>query len=182
MPEGLPNYNAFFGSMHDVGYQPKAMLLTIEGYATSYVKALQAAATAPASWIYLNYLPFELADQSPVVKQAVDLLTTTTTRDKLSGYSYFSLDAWLLWAKSATECGSDLTVSCVLKKAAAFPAWDAGGFAAPVNTDPAKSSFSQCGLMIKATKDGFSYDRTLTQPNVGFFNCNPKNVVAGLGA
>jgi len=182
IPEGLPNYNAFFASMHDIGYQPKALLLTIEGYAASYVKTLNAAATAPASWIYLNYLPFELADQSPVVKQAVDLMTTTTTRDKLSGYSYFSLDAWLLWAQSATECGSDLTVTCVLQKAGAHPTWDAGGFAGTVNTDPAKPHFSECGLMIEATKEGFSYNRTLTQPNSGFFNCDPKNVVSGVAS
>jgi ABC-type branched-subunit amino acid transport system substrate-binding protein len=182
IPEGLPNYGALFASMHDIGYQPKAMLLTIEGYAASYVKSLRAAAAAPPSWIYLNYLPFELADQSPVVKQAVDLLTTTTTRDKLSGYSYFSLDAWLLWAQSASECGSNLTVDCVLQKAGAKTAWDAGGFAGPVNTDPTKPAFSQCGLMVKATKDGFSYDRDLTQPNTGLFNCNPKNVVSGVAS
>jgi hypothetical protein len=180
IPEGLPNYNSLFGSMRDVGYEPTAMLLTIEGYSDSYVKALRAAAAAPPSWIYLTYLPFELANQSPVVEEAVNLLTTTTTRDKLSGYSYFSLDAWLLWAKSATECGSNLTVACVLQKASAFPAWDAGGLAAPVNTDPAHTSFSQCGLMVKATKTGFSYDRALTKPNSGFFNCNPENVVSGL--
>lgn len=130
--------------------------------------------------MYSNYIPFELADSNPVAKQAVDLLTTTTTVKKLSGFSALSLAAWLLWADSATKCGSDLTVKCVLDKAAQHPDYDAGGFGAPFNTDPAKLSYSSCFLMLKIDKSGFTYDKTVTDPNKGLFNCNAANVVTGL--
>ena len=139
---GLPNYSPIFAGMQDTGFIPKAFLLTPDNYKTVVSDAVAAANNPPATYTYSNYLPFEEANSIPVVKQAVSLLTTTATRSSLSGFSAFSLSAWLLWAKSATECGSNLTVDCVLQKAAAHPAWDAGGFAAPVNTDPTHLGYS----------------------------------------
>jgi hypothetical protein len=177
---GFPNYSPIFAGMQDIGFAPKAFLLTPDNYRSVVSDAFAAASNPPATYTYSNYLPFEEASSIPVVKQAVDLLTTTATRKSLSGFSDFSLSAWLLWAKSATECGSNLTVNCVLQKAAAHPTWDAGGFAAQFNTDPQQLSYADCFLMIDVTKTGFSYDRILTQPNQGLFNCDPKNVVKGL--
>jgi len=37
-------------------------------------------------------------------------------------------EAWTLWAKSASACGANLTVTCVLNKAAATTNWSAGAF------------------------------------------------------
>lgn len=34
--------------------------------------------------------------------------------------------------------------------------------------------------MLKVTTAGFTYDKDLTQPNKGLFNCDPANVVKGL--
>jgi hypothetical protein len=177
---GFPNYSPILAGMSDVGFTPKAFLLTPDNYRSVVSDAVAAAANPPATYTYSNYLPFEEAGSIPVVQQAVDLLTTTASRKSLSGFSDFSLSAWLLWAKSATECGSTLTVDCVLQKAAAHPTWDAGGFAAPFNTDPKQLSYADCFLMIDVTKAGFTYDKALTQPNQGLFNCDPKNVVRGL--
>ena len=177
---GFPGYSPIFAGMQDTGFLPKAFLLPPDNYRSVVSESVADATNTHATYTYSNYLPFEEANSIPVVKQAVDLLTTTATRKSLSGFSDFSLRAWLLWAKSATECGSNLTVDCVLQKAAAHPTWDAGGFAAPFNTDPKQLSYSECFLMIKVTKDGFSYDKDLTQPNQGLFNCDPKNVVKGL--
>ncbi len=179
-PTGLPNYSPFFSGFQDVGYAPKAVLFTPDVYKSAVADAFAAATDPPPVYIYSNYVPFELAGSNPVAKQAVDLLTTTTSRKNLSGFSALSLSAWLLWATSATECGSNLTVDCVLSKAAAHPEWNAGGFGAPFNTDPAKLSYSECFLMLKVTKDGFEYDKDVTNPNEGLFNCDPKNIVNGL--
>jgi hypothetical protein len=177
---GFPNYSPIFAGMQDIGFSPQAFLLTPDNYRSVVSDAFAAATNPPPTYTYSNYLPFEEANSIPVVKQAVDLLMTTATRKSLSGFSDFSLSAWLLWAKSATECGSNLTVDCVLQKAAAHPTWDAGGFAAPFNTDPKQLSYSECFLMIKVTKQGFSYDKDLTQPNKGLFNCDAANVVKDL--
>jgi hypothetical protein len=155
-------------------------LLSPDNYKPELVDAMKGV-NIPV-YVQASVLPFELANQVPVVKQAVDILTRTTSADKLSAFSGMSLDAWLLWAKSATECGSALTVDCVLQKAAAHPNWDAGGFAGTVNTSPADNSFSDCFVVIQATGNGFVYQKDLTQPNQGFFNCSPDNVVKGLSA
>jgi hypothetical protein len=177
---GLPNYSPLFSGFTDVGFSLKALLLTPDNYKSAVSDAWAAAPNAPATYVYSNYIPFELASSNPVAKQAVDLLTTTSTAKKLSGFSALSLSAWLLWAGSATKCGSDLTVKCVLDKAAQHPDWDAGGFGASFNTDPAKLSYSDCFLMLKVDKSGFTYDKTVTNPNNGLFNCNADNIVNGL--
>jgi hypothetical protein len=177
---GIPNYSPFFATFQDVGYSPKALLFTPDLYKSAFSDAYAAATNPPPTYVYANYIPFELADSHPVVKQAVDLLTTTTTRKDLSGFSQLSLSAWLLWADSATACGSNLTVKCVLDKAAQHPEWNAGGLGAPFNTDPAKLSYSQCFLMLKLTKSGFGYDKATTAPNKGLFNCDPQNIANGL--
>src|SRR5690349_19971358 len=108
------------------------------------------------------------------------MLTTTSARNKLSGYSAFSLTAWLLWAKSATECGSNLTVQLRLTKAGRHQNWDAGCFFVPVNTDPVHTSYSTCFRLVRVTKQGFAYDRASTRSNSGYFNCDPKNLVTHL--
>ena len=55
-----------------------------------------------------------------------------------------AFSAWPLWAESATECGSDLTVKCVLQKAGAHKDWTAGGLytARGTPTRPTSSSRS----------------------------------------
>jgi ABC-type branched-subunit amino acid transport system substrate-binding protein len=177
---GIPNYSPFFAAFQDIGYAPKSLLFTPDLYKSAFSDAYAAAVNPPATYVYANYIPFEMADSNPTVQQAVDLLTTTTTRKDLSGFSQLSLSAWLLWADSATACGSNLTVKCVLDKAAQHQDWDAGGLGAPFNTDPAKLSYSQCFLLMKLTKTGFEYDKAATAPNTGLFNCDPKNIVNGL--
>ena len=89
-------------------------------------------------------------------------------------------ESWLLWAKSALACGTDLTVSCVLNKAAATKNWNAGGIEAPVaqltmsNENPKPSP---CFAILQAEPNKFVYDKAVTQPTQSIWNCNPKNVV-----
>jgi ABC-type branched-subunit amino acid transport system substrate-binding protein len=175
--QGVPSWNTLFAGMRDIGYTPQAMLQNIDGYQLDFKKAVAVATTTPKIWAQLTFLPFELSDQSPVVKQAVTMLTTTSARDKLSGYSAYSLNAWLLWAKSASKCGSTLTVTCVLSKAGSNPKWDGGGMFATVDTDPSALSPSTCFLLVRVDKQGFGYDRSATRPTSGYFNCDSRNVV-----
>jgi hypothetical protein len=85
-----------------------------------------------------------------------------------------------LWAKEASACGTNLTVSCVLNHAAAEKNWSAGGIEAPVaqltlsNQDPQPSP---CFALLRAQGNKFVYDKTITRPTQSIWNCNPKNVV-----
>jgi ABC-type branched-subunit amino acid transport system substrate-binding protein len=171
---GIPAYAPFFSGMQDIGYKP-TILGSIDAYTDDFTKLMAATPEAPPVYIQLQSLPFELARQVPAVKAEVDLLTTTRPLAKLTGYSSYSLSAWLLWAKSATACGSDLTVNCVLQKAKANTSWDAGGFMGPVDLTGSPKS-TDCMTIMKASATGFSYDKATTKPNQGFFNCDPKNI------
>jgi hypothetical protein len=89
-------------------------------------------------------------------------------------------ESWLLWAKSASACGANLTVNCVLTHAAATKNWDAGGIQAPIakltlsNENPQPSP---CFAMLKLSSKGIIYDKSITDPTQSIWNCNPKNVV-----
>jgi hypothetical protein len=171
---GIATYAPFLSGMQDVGYNP-TIVASIDAYQDNFTKLMAATPGAPPVYIQLQNLPFELANQVPAVKAEVDLLTTTRPLAQLTGYSSDSLSAWLLWAKSATACGSDLTVNCVLQKAKTNKVWDAGGFMGPVDLTGSPKS-TDCMTIMKASATGFIYDKAVTKPNQGFFNCDPKNV------
>jgi hypothetical protein len=172
---GIAGYAPFFSGMVNVGYKPDAVMSSIDVYQDDVRKIIAGTPGAPTVYAQLPFLPFELASQVPAVKQEVELLTATRPLAKLTGYSSFSLSAWLLWAKSASECGSALTVNCVLQKAKTHKTWDAGGFMGPVDLTGAPG-YTRCTTIMKVTATGFSYARELTKPNQGFFNCDPRNV------
>jgi ABC-type branched-subunit amino acid transport system substrate-binding protein len=171
---GIASYAPFISGMQDIGYKP-TILASVDAYQDNFTKLMATTPGAPPVYIQLQALPFELANQVPAVKAEVDLLTTTRPLAQLTGYSSDSLSAWLLWAKSATECGSDLTVSCVLQKAKANRDWDAGGFMGPVDLTGSPTS-TDCMTIMKASASGFIYQKAVTKPNQGFFNCDPKNI------
>ena len=86
-----------------------------------------------------------------------------------------AMSAMLLFAKSAGECGADLTRDCLLENAGAVEGWTAGGLHAP--STPGNSLANECGIIVKFTTDGFVYDEEATDPDDGIYNCDPENVV-----
>jgi hypothetical protein len=93
---------------------------------------------------------------------------------KVAALGVQGVSAWLLFAQAATECGSQLTGTCLIEKAK-VTGWTGGGLHAP--DDPATNTPSQCGLVLKLTETGFVADATATAPNQGRFNCSPDNVI-----
>jgi ABC-type branched-subunit amino acid transport system substrate-binding protein len=177
----LPSANGellepYLQAMSDIGYSPDVMLLAPYFYVPQTLAAAKSA-PLPPTWISLSYWPLELASQNPATQQAVDMIKPYGTNGAVDLTNIQALDAWLLWAQSATACGSDLTSTCILAKAGAQPNWTAGGLAAPVNTDPAVKKPSDCVAMLKLTSSGWVYDRSMTQPTQSIYNCSPSNVV-----
>jgi hypothetical protein len=85
--------------------------------------------------------------------------------------------AWLLWAKAAKECGSNLTRKCLMDKAGAVTTWTGGGLHAPDKPGNAKTSGSECFTLMEATPNGFVVNKDILKPNKdGVYNCDPKNV------
>jgi ABC-type branched-subunit amino acid transport system substrate-binding protein len=169
------NLPAEITAMNNVGFKPSYILFSTPVYAPSTVAAANAT-PFPTSYVGLNHLPFELAGQYPVVNEVKTILAAGASKPKYTDFTDLSFNAWLLWAKSASECGSNLTQDCVLEKAAKYTDWTAGGLYAPISTIPGQQHMSDCVLLMRLTTSGWVYDKKVTAPNKGAFNCDSKNV------
>jgi hypothetical protein len=165
-------------AMKNVGYNPAWILYSTQFYGPQAAAAAKALGSFPPSYVQFNAIPFDLAGKYPVVQQAIDIVHGAVPNGKLTTFTLSSLSAWLLWAKSATACGSTLTVSCVLDKAKSESAWNAGGIYPTQDLRPGHIRAAGCIAMVKLTSSGFAYDEKLTQPTPGKepFNCDADNV------
>ena len=64
-----------------------------------------------------------------------------------------SFSEWLLFAKVAKACGTDLTTRCLYDKMQTITSFDGGGLTAPSN--PAGHQTSRCYDLVQATPNGF---------------------------
>ena len=159
-----------------VGLKLDYLLFGTQHYTRKTIAAAKAT-PFPPTWTYFSHLPFELADQYPVVRQLKGILTSAVPNIDLDEFTSLATNAWLLWMTSATECGDNLTQDCVLQKAAAHKDWTAGGFFSSRDTNPDNALAPTCYVMMKITPQGFVYDKDVTNPNSGAYNCSPDNVV-----
>ena len=163
-------------AMKDISWTPQFLYFTSQFYTPQTVQAAKSLGTYPPTYVGLAHLPFELSDQYPVLKEIKDQLDAAVTNPRFTEYTAEAYSAWTLWAQSATACGSDLTTACVLQKAAAHTDWTGGGLTPAVST-AANATPSDCWLIIKLTPTGWVYDKKVTSPNQGVYNCDPKNTV-----
>jgi hypothetical protein len=166
-----------FRAMNDVGYEPEVILDPVGNtYNQLLVDALKAAPLDSPYYVATNSFPFDLADENPTLKQAIELTKATGTDVPVDGSIVSGWVSWLLWAQSATACTDNLTVDCVINGAKGQEAFDAGGMLAPRNVGDVEAT-TPCVAISTVTGDGFRYDRETTQPTDGVFNCDPANVV-----
>ena len=168
-----------YAAMRNVGWAPQFVLFSVQYYIPQQVQAAKSIGDFPPTYVGLSNLPFELAGpEHPVLTQAKSILDAAFSNPRYTFYTAASLSAWALFAKEAKACGSQLTSECVLQKAAAEKGWTGGGLFAPTDLDPLNPQLSQCWLDIRLTPTGWVYDRKVTNPNRGLYNCDPKNVAA----
>jgi hypothetical protein len=173
------NLTPYLQAMNTAGYDPAFVALSSQFYAESTIKALTGLHLPPI-YVDTDLWPLELASQSPGTEQMVHLMHTYAKGDTIDFDDEEAAESWLLWAKSASACGANLTVSCVLKNAAAQKNWSAGGIEAPQaqltmsNENPVPGP---CFAILQATPKGFVYSKSVTQPTQSIWNCNPKNVI-----
>lgn len=105
-------------------------------------------------YIQSFFAPFEEADDHPATQQYLDAFEEYLPDGKdraLLGLQAWS--AWLLFAQSARDCGSDLTRACVYDNAKSVHEWTGGGLHA--SGDPGTNTPSECYLVMRATTDSF---------------------------
>lgn len=170
-----PDISAFVRSMGDVGWAPELMPLGVQNYNSPTID-LAKEGVLPPTYVTTSFWPFEAADQSPALQQAIAL--AAAGGDIAPDFAHLqALSAWILWAQAATACGSELTGQCVIDHAGAMKGWTAGGLRAPVDTQVGAGLLSTCFALLEATPDGFVLAPDITKPNQDIFNCDPANVV-----
>ncbi len=179
-PASDANMTPYFQAMTTAGYKPAFIALGTQFYNPTTTKAVAANPGIPPVYVETGWWPLEMASQNASTGQLVNVMHSYGKGDPVDFFDEEGAESWLLWAKSASACGTDLTVSCVLDKAAATKNWDAGGIEAPVaqltmsNENPQPSP---CFAILQAEPNKFVYDKAVTEPTQSIWNCNPKNVV-----
>ena len=177
-PTDTGNMAPWFQSMATDNYNPAFVILGVQFYEKSTIQAM-AGLHLPPVYVETGWWPLEMASQNPSTEQLVQVMHKYAKGDTIDFDDEEAAEAWLLWAKSASACGANLTVSCVLNNAASEKNWSAGGIQAPVakltmsdqNPQP-----SPCFALLQAKPSGFVYDKATTKPTQSIWNCNPKNV------
>ncbi|HWT81329.1 MAG TPA: ABC transporter substrate-binding protein, partial [Candidatus Methylomirabilis sp.] len=177
-PSASSNVGPYFQAMQTAGYNPAFVYM----YENLYVKqTAQATASMqlPPTYLSLQLWPFELASKSPGLTQLIKVMRKYSPGTDINQNDELAASSWVLFAKSARACGTNLTVSCVLSNAAAQKNWSAGSIQAPTaqlamsNQNPTPS---YCFTMIQLKGGKFSWDKSLTAPNNQIWHCNPKTL------
>ena len=159
--------------MEIAGWHPDAILLSGNFYDDLYRQG--ATGTSENLYIQSVFHPLELADDNKATQDYLDLMEQYNPSGKVALLGMQGLSSWLLFARAATACGSELTADCLLGEAGAVTDWTAGGLHArqtPGNTEP-----SPCFLILGLDDTGFVYNEDATAPtdDDGLFSCDPAN-------
>jgi ABC-type branched-subunit amino acid transport system substrate-binding protein len=179
-PSLSDNIVPYFQAMTTAGYHPAFVILGVQFYNSTTTKGVADNPGLSPVYVETSWWPLEMASQNPSTEQLVNVMHTYAKGDAIDFDDEEGAESWLLWAKSASACGADLTQSCVLSHAAATKNWSAGGIEAPIaqltmsNHNPQPSP---CFALLKAQPHKFVYDKAITKPTQSIWNCNPKNVV-----
>src|SRR5580658_9329310 len=179
-PADTDNIAPFTQAMTTAGYHPAFIALGTQFANSMTQQAVAANPSLPPVYVETSWWPLSMASQNPSTKELVNVMHTYAKGDSIDFDDEEGAEAWLLWAKSASACGANLTVACVLNGAAAVTNWDAGGIEAPIakltlsNENPQPSP---CFALMKIGSKGILYDKAITKPTQSIWNCNPKNVV-----
>jgi hypothetical protein len=179
-PADTANLTPFIQAMSTAGYHPAFIALGTQFANSMTQQAVAANPTLPPVYVETSWWPLSMASQNPSTEQLVSVMHTYAKGDSIDFDDEEGAEAWLLWAKSASACGANLTVTCVLNGAAAVKNWAAGGIEAPIaklalsNENPQPSP---CFVLMKIGPKGILYDKAITKPTQSIWNCNPKNVI-----
>jgi ABC-type branched-subunit amino acid transport system substrate-binding protein len=171
------NTQPIFSAINDTGFKPAFVLFGQGVYNDEAVKAAKSVSSIPPTYINLQNLPWDLSGQFPVIQQAKSIMQAAESNPQFDAFTSLAFNAWVLWAQAATACGNNLSQDCVLQNAGNHPHWDGGGMFGPVNTDPKLRDYTDCTLIVKLTTSGWKYDKDITKPNNGVFNCSPDNLM-----
>jgi ABC-type branched-subunit amino acid transport system substrate-binding protein len=160
-------------AMQTDGYYPDVIIETPNHYDKRLTD--NGGAAIKNTWVSLAFMPFELANENKATKDYIDLMQQFNPDGKVASLGAQAMSSFLLFAKAATDCGANLTRTCLMDKAKAVTTWTGGGLHA--ETNPGGNVGAVCFLLVKASASGFTYDEAATKPNKGRYNCDTKNLL-----
>ncbi|WP_405182728.1 ABC transporter substrate-binding protein [Nocardia sp. NBC_01377] len=139
-------------------------------YTPEFIQLAENSLSAQHNYADLSSIaPLSAADTTPAVAQVKELFTTYAPGKNVTYPALRAFNQWALFAKSANECGDNLTPRCVYTAATKQTAWTGGGLQAAVNlTNPRASS--DCFNVQQATPTGWR--PADFQPDTGPFRCD----------
>ncbi len=157
--------------MEIAGWHPDVILLSGNFYDDLYRQG-----ATPGSNLFIQsvFHSLEMADENKATQDYLDLMEQYNPEGKIALLGQQGLSSWLLFARAATACGSDLTTECLLTEAAAQEDWTGGGLHA--RQTPGNDVPSPCFLLLGLDDSGFVYNEEATAPTEGLFNCDEENV------
>jgi hypothetical protein len=179
-PADTADFTPFAQAMTTAGYHPAFVALGTQFDNSQTQQAVGANPTLPPVYVFTQWWPLSIVSQNRSTEELVTTMHKYAKGDTIDFDDEEGAESWLLWAKSASACGANLKVTCVLNHAAATKNWDAGGIQAPMPSLTLSNENPQptpCFAMLRVTAKGITYDKTLTGPTQSIWNCNPKNVV-----
>ncbi|MBH0780419.1 ABC transporter substrate-binding protein [Nocardia sp. NEAU-351] len=138
-----------------IGYRPDWIDAKNNNYTESFLKAAGRSIEFQNNVIDLyGVAPFEKADSVPALRQFQDMFARYAPDAEMSLPQVRSISAWLLFARSAAECGDHLTRRCLYEHAVAETAWTGGGLQAPVDLSDREEPV-HCFNVERATPAGW---------------------------
>jgi ABC-type branched-subunit amino acid transport system substrate-binding protein len=169
-----PNMENLLNAAKQIGFAPKAWVTDPNQYTASFAKWNgQNGGAGDNVYVRMTGVPFELAGQSPAVKQYMDLVAKSHGSTGLLGEQ--STSSFLLWATGVKACGSDVTAKCVLDAVAKQKDWTGGGLHVP--TQPGANNAPNCGMLLKL--EGAQWVKVVPAGNE-LFDCKPEYLVTGI--
>ncbi|MBD0321781.1 MAG: ABC transporter substrate-binding protein, partial [Aldersonia sp.] len=139
-------------------------------YSDSFIQSLGRSAEFQNNFLDLGgFAPREEADSVPALQEVQDLYAKYAPNGELTFPAMRAMSAWLLFAKSATACGDELTRKCIYETGATESAWTGGGLHAPVNVADHEPP-PPCFNIMKATPGG--WETADFKPDRGMYRCD----------
>ena len=142
----------------DIGYHLDWFDAGNNGYSQGFIKTAAGALDEIKNYSPPFVYPVEDAAHNPATQQLVDILEQRVPDAVLTGSMVNAWSAWLIFAKAAGECGSQLSRRCLLEKARSFKDWDGGGLTPAIDLGNPTST-RMCMSPVEATSEGSSTRR-----------------------
>ncbi|WP_436789674.1 ABC transporter substrate-binding protein [Yinghuangia sp. YIM S10712] len=113
--------------------------------------------------------PLEKAAENPATQKVVDLYAKYAPGSEVTLATVRAFSSWLLFAKSASSCGDNLTRKCVFETAQKETAWTGGGLQAPLDVSGPDVPVA-CFNVVTATPEGWK--PADFEPDNGAYRCD----------